>query len=233
MRSYGCPKITAELSRRGWKVNHKRVERIVREENLLCVRRKKFVRTTDSNHGMKVYPNLMKGLTPTSTDQVWVSDITYIRLQTEFIYLAVVLDRYSRRVIGWALARTLKAEMAVAALKMALATRCISEGLIHHSDRGSQYASDDYTSLLKAHHIRISMSRRGNPYDNAWAESFMSILKSEEVDQSEYRNLEEARKYIGIFLDKVYNERRLHSALGYRPPAEFERMIFQTNNGGK
>lgn len=222
---YGRPRITAELKRRGWEVNHKRVGRILREDNLLCLRRRKFVVTTDSNHSFRVYPNLAKDAQLTGIDQLWRADITYIRLETEFVYLAVVLDAYSRRVIGWALDRHLEDDLAIAALKTALKHRRPSPELIHHSDRGVQYASNDYTGLLKENGIRISMSRRGNPYDNAACESFMKTLKYEEVYRQEYRDLAEARSNIGQFIEEIYNGKRLHSALGYVPPAEFERSL--------
>ena len=222
---YGRPRITAELKRRGWKVNHKRVGRILREDNLLCLRRRKFVVTTDSHHHLRIYPNLAKDMELTSIDQLWRADITYIKLETEFVYLAVVLDAYSRRVIGWALDRHLEDDLAISALKMALFRRAPSEGLTHHSDRGVQYASNDYTGLLQEHGIRISMSRSGNPYDNAACESFMKTLKYEEVYRQEYRDLAEARASIEQFIEKVYNGKRLHSALGYRPPIEFERSL--------
>ncbi len=221
---YGWRRVTAELRRRGWAVNHKRVRRILREDNLLCLRRQKFVVTTDSNHSRPVYPNLAGEMTLTGIDQLWVADITYIRLETEFVYLAVVLDAYSRRVIGWALDRTLEDDLAIAALRMALEMRSPAPGLVHHSDRGVQYASDDYTGLLKQRGVNISMSRKGNPYDNAACESFMKTLKYEEVYRQEYRDLAEARASIERFIEKVYNQQRLHSALGYRPPVEFERV---------
>jgi len=221
--SYGRPRITQELRRRGWKANPKRVYRLMREDNLLCVRKRKFVVTTDSNHTRKVYPNLARDMILTATDQLWRADITYIRLRDEFVFLAVILDAYSRRVIGWALDRTMEDELTLTALRMALAHRVVEAGLVHHSDRGSQYASGDYTDLLKANGITISMSRKGNPWDNAACESFMKTLKYEEVHRNEYRDLAEARASIREFLEKVYNQKRLHSALGYLPPSEFER----------
>ena len=223
--SYGRPRITQELRRRGWCVNAKRVYRILREDNLLCLRKRKFVVTTDSGHGLRIYPNLARGLMPSGIDQLWVADLTYIRLEVEFVYLAVVLDAFSRRVIGWALDRTLEDTLTLSALGMALEQRDPGPGLVHHSDRGVQYASSDYTRLLQQHGIGISMSRTGNPYDNAKAESFIKTLKYEEIYRQEYRDLAEARASIGHFLEKTYNQKRLHSALGYRPPVEFETTL--------
>lgn len=225
--AYGYRRVTAELQRRGFEVNHKRVLRMMREDNLLCVRQRAFAVTTDSRHSLPVYPNLAGGMTPTAINQLWVADITYIRLRTEFIYLAVVLDAFSRRVIGWALGRTLEAKLAVAALRMALIERQPVPGLVHHSDRGVQYASMDYTGMLKQQQAIISMSRKGNPYDNAACESFMKTLKYEEVYRNEYRDFHEARAHIGEFLERVYNQKRLHSALGYLPPADFENGAVQ------
>ncbi len=222
---YGRPRITEELRRRGWTVNHKRVARLMREDNLLCLRRKRFVTTTDSRHGLAVYPNLARDMELTRINELWIADITYIRLETEFVYLAVVLDAYSRRVIGWALDRTLEDDLAIAALRMAFDQRKPKQGLTHHSDRGVQYASHDYTGLLKDRGVTISMSRKGNPYDNAFCESFMKTLKHEEVHRQEYRDLADARASIGRFIEEVYNGKRLHSALDYRPPIEFERSL--------
>lgn len=219
---YGYRPITAELRRRGWLVNHKRVLHWMRTDNLLALRRKGFVPSTDSNHSLKIYPNLAKGLKPAGANQLWVADITYIRLRYEFIYLAVILDAWSRRVIGWALGKTLEAELTIAALQMALSKRRPQPGLIHHSDRGVQYASQRYIEILGDHSAVVSMSRKGNPYDNAQCESFMKTLKYEEVYRNEYDNLAEAGRRIRRFLEDVYNQRRLHSALGYRPPVEFE-----------
>ena len=220
--AYGYRRITVELQNRGFDIHHKRVLRMMREDNLLCVRRRKFVVTTDSNHHLPIFPNLAGQMTATAINQLWVADITYIRLRVEFVYLAVVLDAFSRRVIGWALGRSLEAGLATAALDMAIEERKPAPGLVHHSDRGVQYASHEYTERLKQHHAQISMSRKGNPYDNAACESFMKTLKYEEVYRNEYRDFSEALSRIREFLERVYNRTRLHSALGYLPPAEFE-----------
>ena len=228
--SYGWPRMTVELKRRGWAVNHKRVYRLMREDNLLCLRKRKFVVTTDSDHGLPVYPHLARRMTLTGLDQLWVADLTYIRLEVEFVYLAVILDAFSRRVIGWALDRRLDTELTLQALRRALGRRRPAPGLVHHSDRGVQYASHDYTQLLQDHGIQISMSRKGNPWDNAACESFIKTLKYEEVYRTEYRDLADAQAGIGAFLEKVYNQKRLHSALGYLPPAEFERGLLAETN---
>ena len=224
MPNYGYRSITAELQRRGLLVNRKHVLRLMRQDNLLCRRKRSFVATTNSNHSLKVFPNLARELTVTAVDQLWVADITYIRLPREFVYLAVVLDAFSRRVIGWALDRHLTTALTLKALQQALATRTVTASLVHHSDRGVQYAAADYVSLLIKHQIRISMSRPGNPYDNAKAERFMRTLKYDEVHLSDYQTLIEARASIRRFIEDVYNRKRLHSALGYRPPVEFEQL---------
>jgi transposase InsO family protein len=223
--SYGYRRITAQLQREGWRVNHKRILRLMREDNLLCLRKRRFVVTTDSAHSLPVYPNLVPTLQVTGINQLWLSDITYVRLQYEFIYLAVILDGCSRRCIGWALSRQVDTSLTLEALEHALEQRIIASGLVHHSDRGVQYASPRYTNLLKAHNIAISMSRRGNPYDNAFAESFIKTLKYEEVHLNDYETFADAQASIERFLDDVYNHKRLHSALDYRPPAEFEQAM--------
>ena len=231
--AYGYRRVHAELLRQGWKVNHKRVLRLMRIDNLLCVRRRKFIFTTDSRHGLPIYPNLVQGLVLTSINQLWVADITYVRLQREFVYLAVLLDAFSRRCIGWALRRSLEAALALEALRMAPRHRRPKPGLVHHSDRGVQYASQDYAAELKQHGIRISMSHTASPYDNVQAESFIKTLKYEEVYRTEYGSLEDARASIGEFLEKSYNRERLHSALGYRPPLEFERQLGRAQAMGR
>jgi len=229
--AYGYRRVQAELERQGWRVNHKRVLRLMRVDNLLCLRRRKFILTTDSKHGLPIYPNLAKDMRLTGINQLWVADITYIRLAVEFVYLAVLLDAFSRSCVGWALQRSLEAALVLEALRMALRRRHPAPGLVHHSDRGVQYASRDYTQVLEQHGIPISMSRRGNVYDNSLAESFIKTLKYEEVYRTEYQHLEEAKASMQLFLDRIYNQKRLHSALGYRPPREFEKSLSVSSSG--
>lgn len=226
--SYGYRRITAALHRDGQLVNHKTVLKIMRASDLLVRPLRGFVITTDSKHAFPFYPNLYQNPWPSAPNQIWAADITYVRLPLGFCYLAAILDLYARRVIGWALEKSLEARLVITALEMALKQRRPAPGLIHHSDRGVQYACPAYTDLLKQHGFQISMSRKGNPYDNAALESFMKTLKKEEVYLNEYRTVEEARHKIGHFLEHNYNRIRLHSSLGYRPPEECELQYNQT-----
>jgi putative transposase len=230
-RRYGYRRIGAELRRRGLQVNHKRVVRWMREDNLLAIRQRRLVITTDSQHDMEVYLNLAKRMKLTAANQLWIADLTYIRLHSEFVYLAVVLDAWSRRVVGWALDRSLAARLAVTALERAITDRQPQPGLVHHSDRGIQYASHAYASLLDQHQMTPSMSRPAYPYDNATCESFLKTLKQEEIYCRDYRNLEDLAAHVEEFLDRYYNRQRLHSALGYRTPVEFEEQSATQNSG--
>jgi putative transposase len=225
---YGYRRVTKQLQRDGWKVNHKRVLRIMREECLLCRLKRRWVRTTDSEHGWRTYPNLLAQAgwrRLTGPDQAWVADITYIRLPQGFCYLAAVLDAFSRKVVGWAVSLEVDAELVLAALEEALRTRHPPQGWIHHSDQGVQYACRDYARVLQAAGARISMSGKGRPRDNAQAESFMRTLKHEEVYLQDYQTFAEAKGSLRSFIEDVYNRKRLHSALGYRPPSEFEELL--------
>lgn len=224
---YGYRRVTHALQRDGWTVNHKRVLRIMREESLLCHLKRHFVHTTDSHHPFPIYPNLVNGRTPNAPDVIWVADLTYIRLQSEFVYLATILDAFSRRCVGWNLSTRIDTNLTLGALEEALATRELKPGLIHHSDRGVQYASIAYTERLLSLGVHISMSAKGNAYDNAKAESFFKTLKQEEVYLKQYQTFEEASANIGKFIDDVYNTKRLHSSLGYVPPSEFEMAYYQ------
>ena len=224
-RRYGYRRVTAELRRRGLLVNHKRVARLMREDNLLAVQPRAFVVTTNSQHEFEVYLNLASHLKLTGINQLWVADITYIRLQSEFVYLAVILDGFSRKVVGWALERTLATRLTRTALERAIAARQPAPGLVHHSDRGVQYASDEYVQVLQEHRMIPSMSRPANPYDNASCESFMKTLKREEIYANDYVDLEHLRRNIEAFIDDYNNLCRLHSALGYQPPEEFEQQL--------
>jgi putative transposase len=221
---YGYRRVTHQLDRDGWTINHKRVLRIMRKESLLCRLKKRFVATTDSDHGHRVYPNLMKTFVPVACNQAWVADISYIRLPGGFCFLAAILDAFSRLCVGWHLSEEINTELTLAALEKAIALRNPPAGLIHHSDRGVQYACGDYTDRLDEIGALPSMSRVGNPYDNAKAESFFKTLKREEVYLNDYRTMAEALANLARFIEEVYNQKRLHSSLGYLPPVEFEAM---------
>ena len=227
-RRYGYRRVTAELRRQGLLVNHKRVARLMREDNLLAVQPRAFVVTTDSKHQLEVYLNLAKRLKLTGINQLWVADITYIRLRTEFVYLAVILDAFSRKVVGWELDRSLATRLTKTALEKAIALRQPPPGLVHHSDRGVQYASDEYVQTLKVNQMIPSMSRPANPYDNASCESFMKTLKREEIYANTYVDLNHLRTNIEAFIEQYYNRCRLHSALSYQSPDEFERQLEST-----
>jgi putative transposase len=226
-RNYGYRRVTRELRDQGWAVNHKRVLRLMQQDNLLCLRKQGWVATTDSSHDLRVYLNLAGRMELTGIDQLWVADITYIRLADEFLYLAVVLDAFSRRVVGWSLDQRLDAGLPIAALRQAIDLRQPRPGLVHHSDRGVQYASNAYIGLLLEHGIQPSMSRAGNPYDNAKCESFIKTLKEEEIHTRRYRDRADLEAHIGEFIERYYNRRRLHSALGYRTPEQFEYSLHQ------
>jgi len=218
---YGYRRVTAELRRRGIMVNRKRVHRIMAQNGILCTIRRKYRVTTNSKHGLVKYPNLIAGLIPVRTDELWHSDITYIRLEAGFAYLAAIIDGFSRKVVGYALGRTLSPVLTIAALSDAISSRNTGS-LTHHSDQGYQYCSSDYVKILKGNGIAISMSGKANPYDNAKMESFFRTLKVEEVYMSEYRTFEDVLNSIPYFIEEVYNSKRLHSSLGYVPPEEFE-----------
>ncbi len=224
-RCYGYRRVTRDLKDQGWRVNHKRVARLMAEDNLLAIRRRKYIVTTASEHDLPVFRNVAATLKLTGINQLWVADITYIRLREQFLYLAVVLDAYSRRVVGWALGESLETSLVVAALRRAIAERQPGAGLVHHSDRGTQYASREYIALLEAYGIEPSMSRAGRPYDNARCESFIKTLKQEEIYTRQYRDRADLELHIAEFLEQYYNRRRLHSALGYRSPVSFEHSL--------
>lgn len=227
---YGYRRITAQLHREGININHKKVLRIMQERGLISKPKRRWVRTTDSNHSYRIHPNKLKGYTVTAPNQVWIADITYVRMMTAFVYLAVILDLFSRKAIGYAISRSIDTALSLKALHMAISNRNPPRGVIHHSDQGVQYASNDYVNILQEHGFIISMARKGNPYDNAFAESFIKTLKTEEVYPWEYQTLSDVEKRLPYFIESVYNQKRLHSSLGYRPPDEFERFFLKANN---
>ena len=227
---YGYRRVTAALKRDNLRVNHKKVLRLMRESDLLCRVKRRWSKTTDSRHGYRRYPNLVKGMAISRLNQVWLSDITYIRIRTGFVYLAAILDACSRRVIGYAVSTRLEASLTLETLRMAIASRHPSPGTIHHSDQGVQYAANEYVEELTQHGFVISMARTGNPYENAMMESFFKTLKYEEVNLCEYETIQDVLTRLPYFIEEVYNQKRLHSALGYRPPNEYESLVLNQSN---
>jgi putative transposase len=227
---YGYRRVTRQLQDDGYEINHKKVLRLMRKSDLLCRIKHKWVRTTNSNHGLPIYRNLVKDRPATGINQVWLADITYIRIRHGFVYLAAILDAFSRKVIGYAVSRSMDSSLVLKALQMAIANRKPGTGIIHHSDRGVQYASMEYTDVLKEHGFQISMAGKGNPYDNATMESFFKTLKHEEVYLYEYETLSDVEYRLPYFIEQVYNLKRLHSSLGYMSPVKYEALILKQQN---